>query len=364
MSTSVEILTVNGRNDRAWDDIVAGIGQHDVYFLKIMSQAFAEHEGHAAHMFCMRRGESVIIYPFLLRRIASLSFLQSPEAWNEYYDATSPYGYGGPLVKIADVSERDTQQLWADFLEAYHAYCVDRKIVCEFARLHPFLKNHLHLSEGLERRGSVVTIDLQQSDEAIWQGFTKENRKKIGRAQIRGLRVEQVDTPTGIRLFAKLYDQTMRRVQAHNWYFFSEDWLTEFHARLAEHLTLFLVYDGDNVVAGASVFHANGLVNNFLSASDSDSAQLAPNNLMFYEVIRWAKRRGYRWYNLGGGYRPDDGVMRFKMNYSQHTADFYTYQKIHLPDAYECLVQEWRHAAPPTNKEQGSAFFPLYRMAL
>lgn len=363
--TSVEVLTANARNDRAWDDIVAGVGQCDVYFWKTFCQAFAQYEGCVAHMFCLRRGESVIIYPFFLRRIAALPILQAPAAWNEYYDVVSPYGYCGPLAKVANGSDREMRQLWSDFLEAFHAYCVEHKIVCEFARLHPLLKNHLHLdhTNGLEWRGSVVTIDLQQSDEAIWRGFSKENRKKIGRARAR-IKVKQIDTPAGIQLFTRLYHQTMRRVHAHDWYFFPEAWLTELHARLSEHLSLFLACAGENVVAGASVFHANGLVNNFLSASDADCGHLAPNNLLFYEIIRWAKRRGYRWYNLGGGYRTDDGIMQFKLNFSQHTADFYTYKKIHLLDAYDRLVQEWRQAMPPTVKVEKTAFFPLYRMNL
>jgi lipid II:glycine glycyltransferase (peptidoglycan interpeptide bridge formation enzyme) len=123
------------------------------------------------------------------------------------------------------------------------------------------------------------------------------------------------------------------------------------------------VYEGDRVVAGASVFHMNGLVNNFLSATAEDRGQFAPNNLLFYEIILWAKRRGYRWYNMGGGYRINDGVMRFKLNFSQHTEDFYTYQKVHLAEAYETLVQEWRQTLSSTTEVEESKYFPLYRMS-
>jgi hypothetical protein len=365
MSTSFEVLTVDTEHGEAWDEIVAGIGESDVYFHRTLCGAFAKYEGCVARMFRFRRGESVIIYPFFLRRIASLPFLHSPEYWNDYFDIVSPYGYGGPLANVVENDEQERGRVWSEFLDAFHAYCLDHKVVSEFARLHPFLKNHRHLnmSNGLERRGIVVTLDLSQSDEELWQGFTKENQKKIRRAQANGLRMEEANTPADVQLFAQLYYRNMQRVQARDWYLFPEAWLSELHARFSEYLTLFFVYEGDRVVAGASVFHMNGQVNNFLSAREEDCGHFAPNNLLFYEIIRWVKRRGYRWYNMGGGYRINDGVMRFKLNFSQHTEDFHTYQKVHLAEAYEELVQEWRQALSSTIEVDESKYFPLYRMA-
>ena len=301
MSTLFEVLTSNTEHGEAWDDMVAGMDECDVYFHRTLCQAFAEYEGCVTRMVRFRRGESVIVYPFFLRRIASLPFLHSPEYWNDYSDIVSPYGYGGPMVNVVEDDEQERGWVWSEFLIAFHAYCLDQKIVSEFARLHPFLQNHRHLkvSNGLERRGSVITLDLSQSDEELWQGFTKENRKKIRRAQANGLRVEEANTPADVHLFAQLYHHNMQRLQARDWYLFPEAWLKELHARFSEHLTLFFVYEGDRVVAGASVFHMNGLVNNFLSARAEDCGQFAPNNLLFYEIIRWIKRRGYRWYNMG-----------------------------------------------------------------
>ena len=363
MSTSLEVLTATEHGE-AWDAIVARMDACDVYFHRTLCQAFAEYEGCVARMVHFRRGESVIVYPFFQRRIASLPFLHSPESWNDYSDIVSPYGYGGPLAQMAEKGEDDRGLIWSEFLEAFHSYCLDHNIVSEFARLHPYLQNHRHLtlSNGLEQRGPVVTVDLSQSDEEIWRGFTKENRKKITRAQANGLRVEEANSPADVRLFAELYRLNMLRLQARDWYMFPESWLSDLHTRFSEHLALFFVHEGDRVIAGGSVFHMNGLVSNFLSATAEDPGQFSPNNLLFYEIIRWAKRRGYRWYNMGGGYRNNDGVMRFKLNFSQRTEDFYTYQKIHLPQAYEALVQEWRRTLSSTIEMEESKYFPLYRM--
>jgi len=168
-----------------------------------------------------RRGVSVIVYPFFQRCIASLPFLHSPEYWNDYSDIVSPYGYGGPLANMVENDEQE-RQVWSEFRDAFHAYCLDQNIVSEFARLHPYLQNHHHLnlSNGLEQRGTVVTIDLSQSDEELWRGCTKENRKKIGRAQANGLRVEEANTPADVHLFAQLYYHNMQRLQARDWYLF------------------------------------------------------------------------------------------------------------------------------------------------
>lgn len=365
MSTSFEVLAANTEQGEVWDALVAGMDRCDVYFHRTLCQAFAEYEGCVARLVRFRRGESMIVYPFFQRRISSLPFLRSPQNWIDYSDIVSPYGIGGPLAHMAENDEEERRRIWSEFLAAFHSYCLDQKIVSEFARLHPYLQNHRHFnqSNGLERRGSVVTVDLSRSDEEIWRGFTKENRKKIGRAQANGLRVEEANRPADVQLFAQLYYLNMQRLQARDWYMFPEAWLSDLHARFSEHLTLFFVYEGDRVVAGGSMFHMNGLVSNFLSATAEDPGQFAPNNLLFYEIIRWAKRRGYRWYNMGGGYRNNDGVMRFKQNFSQHTEDFYTYQQIHLPQAYEALVQEWRQTLASTIEMETINYFPLYRMS-
>ena len=365
MSMSFEVLTADTEHGEAWNAMVAGMDRCDVYFHRVLCQAFAEYEGCIARMARFRHGESVIVYPFFQRHIASLPFLHSSQEWNDYSDIVSPYGYGGPLAHVVENDEQVRVRVWSEFLETFHAYCLEENIVSEFARLHPFLQNHRHLnlSNGLERRGTVVTVDLSQSEEEIWRGFTKENRKKIGRAQANGLRVGEANSPADVQRFAELYRLNMLRLQARDWYMFPESWLSDLHARFPEHLTLFFVYEEDRVIAGGSIFHMNGLVGNFLSATAEDCGQFAPNNLLFYEIIRWAKRRGYRWYNMGGGYRNNDGVMRFKLNFSQHTEDFYTYQKVHLPQAYEALVQEWRQTLSSTIAIEESKYFPLYRMS-
>lgn len=361
--TSIEVLTAGTQHERAWDDIVASFEQCDIYFSRRFCQAFARYDECVARLFCWRCDDATIIYPFFLGRISPFPTLQPPEEWNGFYDVVSPYGYCGPLAKVASASAERTRLLWADFLNAFHAYCQEQRIVCEFSRLHPLLRNHRGLlgTPGLERRGEVVVIDLRQPEEAIWRGFSKENRKKIRRAMADGLAVRQVEAPDGIRAFTGLYHQTMQRVGAREWYFFPEAWLNDLHARLVENLSLFLVFAGDRVVAGASVFHINGVVNNFLSGSDADFACLSPNNILFYEIIRWAKEQKYRWYNLGGGFRIGDGIMQFKLNFSRQTMTFYTYKKVHLSDAYDRLVQAWRQATPVTASGVEPAFFPLYR---
>ncbi|THJ25047.1 MAG: GNAT family N-acetyltransferase [Nitrospira sp. CG24E] len=205
------------------------------------------------------------------------------------------------------------------------------------------------------------------SDLAAWPAREEQLTRRHARRPIapnpNGLRVKEANEPADVQQFAELYLLNMQRLQARDWYMFPETWLSELHARFLEHLTLFFVYEGQRLVAGGSVFHMNGLVGNFLSATAEDCGQFSPNNLLFYEIIRWAKRRGYRWYNMGGGYRNNDGVMRFKLNFSQHTEDFHTYQKVHLPQAYEALVQEWRQALSATIEMEDSKYFPLYRMS-
>jgi hypothetical protein len=90
-------------------------------------------------------------------------------------------------------------------------------------------------------------------------------------------------------------------------------------------------------------------------------AQVRPVNAYLFEAIRSALGRGKQRMVLGGGYQPDDGVYRFKANFSRLRERFCTYRRVHDAATYSALTQAWsdKHAGllPRTD------FFPSYRSA-
>ena len=82
-------------------------------------------------------------------------------------------------------------------------------------------------------------------------------------------------------------------------------------------------------------------------------------NAVNYHTILWAQDLGRKRLILGGGYRPNDGIFRFKASFSTLRTGFSVYRQIHMPDQYKALCGRWA-AYHGSALEQGR-YFPLYR---
>jgi lipid II:glycine glycyltransferase (peptidoglycan interpeptide bridge formation enzyme) len=114
------------------------------------------------------------------------------------------------------------------------------------------------------------------------------------------------------------------------------------------------------MIAAASFLHDGEVVHYFLGGSASEYLALRPNNLLMYEAICWAKHRGYRFFNLGGGYK--EHLARFKATFSKLSTTFYTYRTIHQPTLYDELERKYtRYRANLGQLNENSDHFPGYR---
>ena len=357
-----EVLTTNDREQ--WRTLVEGIPHRDVFFTPEYAIPFERLSGEEARLFFFGDEANYIVYPFFLRWINDLPFYQaSPlDDETEYFDIVSPYGYSGPLACARDQScQRD---LWRGYLAAFHRYCQDMNIVCEFARLNPFVGNQQYLqalTNGVQAINQITYLDLTQSEEALWRGLNRGNRSNINKARRSGVKVDIGCDSDRVQSFYELYVATMHRNQASRWYYLSPDFFADSFALLDDKISLFCASYQERIIAAASFLHDGDVMHYFLGGSDSHYLALRPNNLLMYQAICWAKRQGRRLFNLGGGYGSNDSLARFKAAFSKLTTTFYTYRTIHNPTVYDKLCQ--RHALYRLNMGQQceSDYFPKYR---
>ncbi len=122
---------------------------------------------------------------------------------------------------------------------------------------------------------------------------------------------------------------------------------------LAEH-------DG-RVIAATLYLHDSDDVYSYLGGADHEHQQLRPTNAVVHDTIRWAREQGKRRLILGGGYRPGDGIFRFKASFSPQRAELELARRVHLPDDLERLTEAWREHNGP-GADPGD-YFPAYRSA-
>jgi hypothetical protein len=294
-----------------------------------------------------------VLYLFLLRDLATAPDLNA-EA-KGLHDITTAYGYGGPLV---DASSGDPGPV-SRFRAAFDAWCAEHGVVSEFVRFHPLIETHLGLESHLDvvPLGETVWCRVGQAEGNLVETMDGGHRRNLRKAQKAGL-VARVETgDEAYDRFRELYTATMERRGAVSGYFFDASYFRSFRDLLGDRQALLGVWHGDQMIAGGLLMRSERFAHYHLGGSSAAHLHLRPNNLFFYEAMEWARRQGVNALHLGGGYRPDDELLRFKRGLGRERATFAIGRKIHLRDHYDRLAalhSERMGAVSPS-------FFPAYR---
>lgn len=337
------IAELIGPDDPRWRDTL-GAAAHDVYHLPGYGPLY-ERDPRVRELALHVRGEGAeLLLPLLVRPL--------PAGW---WDATSPYGYPGPVVRGA-FQPGELERLGgcvADLLR-------EHRILTCFLRGAPLLAGGDAL---LERLGTVVpngetaVVELDRSDEEIQAGYSSLNHRLLRRARQRGYTV-QIDEWSHLPRFAELYLENMRRVDAAPFYFFDGEYFARLKALLGDRVHLLSVLSPGGELAGGELITAcAGLVNGHLNATSGAHLDASPVRLTHDATWRWAKANGARIVNFGGGYGGrNDSLLAFKMSFATGSRPFRTARLVCDPGAYEEAC-----AAAGVSPSVLTGFFPAYR---
>ena len=273
-----------------------------------------------------------VLYPFLLREV--------PFGMNAA-DITSPYGYGGAFAWGTKPTE---------FWPAFDTWAAEQKVISEFVRLALFEDQLLPYPGEREQRLVNVVRDLAPSADELWMDAEHKVRKNVKRARASGVRVEFDEDGARLDDFLRLYAGTLDRREASSRYRFPR----EFFERLPDTRLYVHALIGDEVVSSELVLLSATNAYSFLGGTDSEAYAARPNDLLKWELILWLKQQGKRRFVLGGGYRPSDGIFRYKRSFAPNgLVPFYVGRRVLQQDVYEELA---RRAGGDGD------FFPAYRV--
>lgn len=274
-------------------------------------------------------------------------------------DATTPYGYGG--IYVASTLSRD------DIEERWHAtrdLLADLDVVSVFLRSSPFLETPALSDLALptvQVREPTSTFGIQIHDEeANWAALKGRARTATRKAWGEGLtaRVTQLDDQiqSPSHSFRTLYENTMRRLNAADQYYFSNEYFQRLAQLPKDSTALAEVKNNEGVtVASAILFRdPTGTVHYHLSASNPEHARIGANNLLLWEIIRWAGENDYLQVHLGGGLKPRDNLEKFKESFGGTRLNFETAEIVINGERYAELTELNPHP-------DARGYFPAYR---
>ena len=272
-----------------WDATLAELGNTDAYSLR----------GYVDASCALSGGR-----PMLLR-VGATTFacVVSAIPGTELEDVSSPYGYGGPFG--ADES----------FWPEYEEWCARNAVVSTFVRFHALADNHRGAPEAmtLERLADTVSWPLQEG--VLFESMHRHHRRVVKKARSR-LQVEVIEGPALDR-FVPLYEETMRRQEAGDFYFFPAEYWERLGSGLGDRLVLFQAWDDQGVCAAILCLAAEPWLHYHLGGSLDRARSSGANHLLMLTAAEWGRDRDFTQFHLGGGVGGrEDSLWEFKHRFA------------------------------------------------
>jgi CelD/BcsL family acetyltransferase involved in cellulose biosynthesis len=308
--------------------------------------------GYTAQLLVIEAGTARVAIPFFLRPIAGLKFAG---AGDRRSDALTPE-FTGPIILRSDPFFGRNE-----FHAAVGEIFRERGIVAEFMHLNPWSEGNSLLDPALVcYNRDIVWVDLSIGPERLWtEHFAHACRKNIKRAERERIRVFEADSVDHIREFHRIYIDTMIRTNALSQYHFPLEYFLRFFGEMRNHARFTMAERNGQIIGAILYTHDDDNIYSYLGGADAEFQEMRPTNAMVYDTIRWGAAHGKKRLILGGGYRPDDGIFRFKSGFSKYVARFSTYREIHLFEDYRALETQWCEHYYCDQLE--TEYFPSYR---
>ena len=329
--------------DPMWETLIARAYSYDFYH----TQSYHNLEdGGKAVLAAVFSGEDFIAMPFIVRAIPD----------SDLFDCTSAYGYCGPVT--SKPFDELPSGLANFFRESVIEWFASNRIVAAFSRLHPLIPHEVLSGFGsLRDVNHTVAIDLRLTPEEQYRQYRKSNKSEINQLRRNGFEVIEATDDAQVRAFAAIYNETMSRVNASKYYFFTYEYFRKFLDNRGYESRLMLATKDGTISAGALFTYTGSIIQYHLAGTTAEFMRDTPMKLILDEVRRSA-RADFRFLHLGGGVggSDEDSLFRFKAGFSDFRCIFRTWQYIAQPERYEQLVNR-------RNPDRTSLFFPLYRAA-
>lgn len=324
------------REKEEWNRLVKSFPNWDIYYLYEYVRSLELHGDGTPVLIYWNTDKMELCYVAMLQDIAAFAGFHGSLGAGSFLDLTTPYGYGGPLTK-GEVSKEEMQK----FAQELTAECSRRGIVSQFFRFDPFVEGQDAFFELFEAKSFKNTVYMDLDSEAvIFENMDPKNRNMVRKAKKNDVRIFW-DRGEHLEEFIHIYNETMQRNQAEDYYYFKEDYFQYLQQEFSEHMVYFYAVYGTKIISAAMFFYNENFMHYHLSGTLWEYRRLASVNLLLYEAALWGSRRGMKKLHLGGGIEKDDSLYGFKKQFNRNGALPFTIGRyIFNRDAFQELVSK------------------------
>jgi len=337
---------------KEWSKLLESCEQADLHFRPEFMKLFEEKMNGKAMLLVSRdiNNENYVLYPFFKRRINDL--VQFSSISQEYFDFVSPWYYGGIILQ----SKKNQKKTIKNFLNDFQDFIKEQNIVSEFTRIHPILpasQEYAHLTNATYQY-DVAYLNLNQSLQSLWNNIKKAHKSDIKSAIRNGIEIKFSTNESELKSFHEMYEKSMKRLEAEDFYFFSHDFMKSMKNSLKNNFVIGTAWYKEKPVGQAVFLFQYGIFYYWLAAYDFEYRNLHPNHLLVYESILQAKKNNNDFFYFGGG--RNENLRKFKEAFGGMTTGCYTIRSIHNHKSYSHLNKLCKRMKNPT-----PGYFPEYR---
>jgi hypothetical protein len=336
------ILTLNDK--LVWSKYLEylPIDQQDIYYTPEYYELYEKNGDGRAMCFVFEKHNNIALYPFLINSVNDLGY----ELDDEYFDIQGAYGYNGVVSSSYHLS------FIKEFYNTFDQYCLVHNIIADFVRYHPLINNQEFSRNNvkIQKNRQTVLIKLDNGKNQIEKNFRKSVLRNIKKAEHSGLSYEISDN-NDVDDFITIYHHTMDRLNSDKYLYFSREYF-RYLFKMSSVITINVKYH-DETIASAVCFKYKNYFHYHLGASYTEYLSFRPNDLMFYAMIQTGLSNDCNYLHLGGGNSSlfDDGLLRFKKNFSKDTSNYYVSKKVYNDNVYNSVCDIWKKKNPDQVQE-------------
>ena len=297
-----------------WKQLLSNKDITDVYYQYEYAFSIANHLHGVPILLNYGNDEGGFIYVLIVQDIALDIKFQGVIPNGEFYDAESPYGYGGPLFYG---NFEITEEITADFQSNLKRICKGEGIITQFIRFYPLLfeRRSTMIVDRIGTYKGTIYMDTSEKDRVTAQ-LDSQYRRKIRKATEAGVRIV-TDHGEKISDFIHLYNATMEMHQADDFYFFPKEYYEYLICHFQDHLILFYAYLDDKAIGASLYLYDQKYMHFHLGGRDVNAPNVPFENYIMVEAAKWANGHGIQKLHLGGGLSEQDSLFQYKKKFNR-----------------------------------------------
>ncbi|MBU2562085.1 MAG: peptidoglycan bridge formation glycyltransferase FemA/FemB family protein [Nanoarchaeota archaeon] len=143
--------------------------------------------------------------------------------------------------------------------------------------------------KGFKDIRATIEIDLKKNEEELWNSLDKDAKWGVNKAKKSKLKVKSCNDKKIWREFHKIYTKTCQYGK-----------IVPLSLEKIKQGKLFGCFFEEKLIAGSVIKTKKRRVILFLNASNHEYLKYQPNNLLYWNLIRWSKKKDFKIFDLGG----------------------------------------------------------------